>query len=91
MKPGSKVASPKSMTSALAGIWASLPTASIFFPEITTTPCSTSLPDTESNRRAALSTIGAATGAGSAKLACVKIAAARPSAQVVIRMSRPSL
>ncbi len=46
------------MICALAGILASLPTASILLPDTTTTPCSTSLPDTESNSRAAFSTMG---------------------------------
>ena len=64
MNPGSRVASPRSMTSALAGISASLPTARILLPDTTTTPCSDSLPDTESNRCAAFSTMGRGAAAG---------------------------
>ena len=87
MKPGSKVASPRSMTCAPSGIFASLPTARILVPDTTTTPWSTSLPDTESNRCAAFSTMGRGGAApGSAKLDDEKITAASTAMQLPANM-----
>src|SRR5580658_1923970 len=57
INPGSKVASPRSMTCAPSGILLSLPTDWILPSTTTTKPCCTSVPDAESNSRSALSTM----------------------------------
>src|SRR5690348_9596354 len=68
--PGMRVASPRSMTRAPAGTSRLVPTARILSPSTTTIPPSTSLPDTESKRCAALSTV--TWGPDRASSACAK-------------------
>src|SRR6478735_994449 len=63
MKPGTSVASPRSITCAPAGATTSLPTASMVFPRTRMRPGETSLPLAPSNKCAACKTIGAVSGA----------------------------
>src|SRR6516165_2860345 len=56
IKPGNSVASPRSTTSAPAGIVADAPTATIFPPLTTTKPGMTNISPLPSNNRAAFST-----------------------------------